>query len=297
MRDYALSCESTADLSIEHFKNIDVQYVCFSYTMDGETYKDDLGLSMPFDLFYKRVADGSDVKTSQVNTEEFVEYFENFLKQGLDILHICLSSGITGVMNSANSAKDILQDKYKDRKIYIVDSLAASSGFGLLMDTAAKLKKQGKNIDELKNWIEENKLRLNHWFFSSDLTHFIKGGRISKPAGTIGQFFGICPLMNVNSLGELKIISKIRGKNNAISEIVNRMIELADNGEDYDGKCYISESDCLEDAKVVASHIEERFKKLDGKVLINSIGTVIGCHAGPGTIALFFWGKKREDGR
>lgn len=293
MNDYVLSCESTADLSLEHFKDIDVHYVCFSYTMDGETYKDDLGLSMPFDVFYKRVAGGSDVKTSQVNTEDFVEFFEGFLEKGLDVLHVCLSSGITGVMNSANSARDILQDKYKDRKIYIQDSLAASSGYGLLMDEASRLKKQGKSIDELKDWIEDNKLRLNHWFFSSDLKHFIKGGRISKPAGAIGQLLGICPLMNVDSRGELKVVSKIRGKNNVMTEIVNKMAELADKGEDYDGKCYISESDCIEDAKSVASRIEERFKKLDGKVLINSIGTVIGCHTGPGTIALFFWGKKR----
>lgn len=293
MNDYVLSCESTADLSLEHFKDIDVHYVCFSYTMDGETYKDDLGLSMPFDVFYKRVAGGSDVKTSQVNTEDFVEFFEGFLKKGLDILHVCLSSGITGVMNSANSARDILQDKYKDRKIYILDSLAASSGYGLLMNKASKLKKQGMSINELRDWIDNNKLRLNHWFFSSDLTHFIKGGRISKPAGAIGQLFGICPLMHVDSRGELKVVSKIRGKNNVMTEIVNKMAELADKGEDYDGKCYISESDCIDDAKNVASRIEERFKKLDGKVLINSIGTVIGCHTGPGTIALFFWGKKR----
>ena len=297
MSSYILSCESTADLSIEHLKNIDVPYVCFSYIMDGVTYKDDLGLSMSFDLFYKKVASGSDVKTSQVNTEEFVEYFEKFLKQGLDIIHVCLSSGITGVMNSANAAKDILKDKYKDRKIYIVDSLAASSGYGLLIDAAAELRKQGKTIDELKDWIENNKLRLNHWFFSSDLTHFIKGGRISKPAGTIGQLLGICPLMFVDSHGELKIYSKIRGKNNVITEIVNKMSELADNGENYDGKCYISESDCIDDANTVASRIEEKFKKLNGKVLINNIGTVIGCHTGPGTVALFFWGKKREDGR
>lgn len=295
MGEYVLSCESTADLSKEHFKEINVNYICFSYSMDGISYPDDLGQSMPFDVFYKRVADGADVKTSQVNTEQFLEYFENFLKNGYDILHLCLSSGITGVMNSAIAAKNILKDKYKDRKIYILDSLAASSGYGLLMDKVASLKNQGMSIDDLRNWIEDNKLRLHHWFFSSDLSHYIRGGRISKVSGTIGQALGICPLMNVNSLGELKVRHKIRGKNNVIKEIVKKMEDNADNGYEYSDKCFISESACIDDAKAVASLIESKFARLDGKVLINNIGTVIGCHTGPGTVALFFWGKKRED--
>lgn len=295
MKDYILSCESTADLSKEHFKDIGVNYICFSYTMDGVNYMDDLGESMSFSTFYKRVAEGADVKTSQVNTESFVEYFESFLKKGLDVLHVCLSSGITGVMNSALAAKEMLQDKYKDSKIYIIDSLAASSGYGLLMDKISNLKREGFDIDKLRDWIEDNKLRLHHWFFSSDLSHFIKGGRISKLSGTIGMALGICPLMNVNKNGELKVRYKIRGKNNVIKEIVNKMKEYADDGDNYADKCYISESACIDDAREVASLIEDNFKHMDGKVLINSIGTVIGCHTGPGTVALFFWGKKRED--
>lgn len=295
MNNFVLSCESTADLSKEHFSNIGVKYVCFTYTMDGVTYLDDLGDSMPFDVFYKKVGSGAEVKTSQVNTETFVEYFEKFLKDGMDILHVSLSSGITGVMNSALAAKNILQDKYKDQKIYILDSLAASSGYGLLMDKASSLKKEGKTIDEVKDWIEENKLRVHHWFFSTDLSHYIKGGRISKVSGTIGQMLGICPLMNVNSLGELKIRYKIRGKKNVIKEIVEKMKEYADGGTEYADRCYISESACLDDAKEVSNLIEDNFKNLNGKVLINNIGTVIGCHTGPGTVALFFFGKRRED--
>ena len=295
MNNYVLSCESTADLTKEHFEKIGAHFTCFSFIMDGETYLDDLGESMSFPEFFKRVASGADVKTSQVNTERFVEHFESFLKEGLDVLHVSLSSGISGVMNSAFAAKEILKDKYKDRKIYIVDSLAASGGYGLLMDEASKLKNEGYDIDRLKTWIEDNRLRVHHWFFSSDLTHFIRGGRISKVSGAIGMAFGICPLMNVNKDGELKVRYKIRGKNNVIKEIVERMKEFADDGLNYSGKCFINEAACMDDASKVADLIEENFKKLDGKVLINSIGTVIGCHTGPGTVALFFWGKKRED--
>lgn len=254
---------------------------------------DDLGKSIPFDEFYKRMEQGEDTKTSQINAEEFEQYFEPFLQEGKDILHICLSSGISGVMNSACIARDILAEKYPDRKIYIVDSLAASAGYGLLMDRLADLRDDGMTIDELRDWAEANKLHLRHWFFSSDLTFFIKGGRVSKSAGTIGNLLNICPLLDVNSEGKLIPRFKIRGKRKVIREIVAKMEEDAENGLDYNGKCFISQSACYEDAKAVADLIEARFPNLNSKVVINNIGTTIGSHTGPGTVALFFWGSER----
>lgn len=148
-------------------------------------------------------------------------------------------------------------------------------------------------IDELRDWAETNKLHLRHWFFSSDLTFFIKGGRVSKSAGTIGNLLNICPLLDVNSEGKLIPRFKIRGKRKVIREIVAKMEEDAENGLDYDGKCFISQSACYEDAKAVADLIEARFPNLNGKVVINNIGTTIGSHTGPGTVALFFWGSER----
>ena len=180
MSDYILSCCSTADLSKEHFERRNIDYICFHYELDGVQYPDDLGQTMPFDKFYQAMVDGADTKTSQINAEEFEEYFESFLKDGKDIIHLCLSSGITGVMNSANIAKETMLEKYPDRKIYIVDSLAASSGFGLLMDKLADLRDEGMSINELYTWTEENKLKLQHWFFTSDLTFFVKGGSNSN---------------------------------------------------------------------------------------------------------------------
>ena len=295
MSDYVISCCSTADLSKEHFEKIDVHYCCFHYEMDGVQYLDDLGQSMDFDVFYQRMTDGAMTKTSQINADEYEEYFTQFLSQGKDIIHLTLSSGISGTFNSANLAKALLEDKYPDRKIYVIDSLAASSGYGLLVDHLAAMRDSGATIDELAAWGEEHKLNLNHWFFSSDLTFFIRGGRISKAAGAVGTVLNICPLMNVDFEGRLIPRYKIRTKKKVIQAIVDKMAEQAEGGTDYSGKCFISHSACEEDAKAVAALVEERFPNLNGRVLINSIGTTIGSHTGPGTVALFFWGQKRED--
>lgn len=295
MSDYVISCCSTADLSKEHFEKIDVHYCCFHYEMDGVQYLDDLGQSMDFDVFYQRMTDGAMTKTSQINADEYEEYFAQFLSQGKDVIHLTLSSGISGTFNSANLAKALLEDKYPDRKIYVIDSLAASSGYGLLVDHLAGMRDSGATIDELAAWVEEHKLNLNHWFFSSDLTFFIRGGRISKAAGAVGTVLNICPLMNVDFEGRLIPRYKIRTKKKVIQAIVDKMAEQAEGGTDYSGKCFISHSACEEDAKAVAALVEERFPNLNGRVLINSIGTTIGSHTGPGTVALFFWGQKRED--
>lgn len=295
MNDYVISCCSTADLSKEHFESRNISYICFHYELDGVQYPDDLGQSVPFDEFYKKMTEGSDTKTSQINIDEYETYFEKFLAEGKDILHLCLSSGITGTMNSALIAKETLAEKYPDRKIYIVDSLAASSGFGLLMDKLADERDEGMSIDELYAYAERVKLNLHHWFFSTDLTFFVKGGRVSKTSGFIGNILNICPLLNVSHEGRLIPREKIRTKKKVIQKSLEKMIEHAEGGTDYSGKCYISNSACLEDAKELASLIEERFPKLNGKVLINNIGTTIGSHTGPGTVALFFWGDKRED--
>ena len=305
MAHYVLSCCSTADLSRQHFQERDIHYICFHFYLNGRHYLDDLGESISFPDFYKAMADGAETKTSQVNEDEFVAYFTPFLEAGQDILHLCLSSGISGVYNSACIAQKTLQEKYPDRKIYIVDSLGASSGYGLIMDTLADLRDAGMGIDEIHDWIEENKLKLHHWFFSTDLTFYVKGGRISKAAGWFGTALRICPLLNMDNLGRLIPREKIRTKKKVISRIVEkmqvhaRMVEQmqshAQGGADYNGKCFISQSACYEDARAVADLVEAAFPHLNGKVLINSIGTTIGSHTGPGTVALFFWGDERKD--
>ena len=293
MEEFILSCCSTADLTKEHFAKRNINYVCFHYFLDEKQYADDLGQSMSPADFYEAMANGAETRTSQVNVAEYEEYFEQFLQEGRDILHLTLSSGISGAHNSAMVAKNMLEEKYPDRKIYIVDSLAASSGYGLLMDRLADLRDMGKSIDEVYQWAEENKRKVHHWFFSTDLTFFIKGGRVTKTAGFVGTMLNICPLLHVDKEGKLIPKQKVRTKKKVIEAIVKKMEEFAENGMDYNGKCYISHSACREDADAVAKLIEERFPKLDGNVLVNDIGTTIGSHTGPGTVALFFWGVER----
>ena len=295
MQDYVLSCCSTADLSEQHFRERDIHYICFHFYLNGKPYDDDLGKSISFPDFYKAMQDGAETRTSQVNEGEFVDYFTPFLEAGKDILHVCLSSGISGVYNSAVMAQKQLKEKYPDRKIYIVDSLGASSGYGLLMDTLADFRDGGMEIDRLHEWTEAHKLEVHHWFFSTDLTFYVKGGRISKAAGWFGTALSICPLLNMDNLGLLIPREKIRTKKKVIARIVEQMKAHAKNGSDYNGKCFISMSACEEDAREVARLVEAAFPKLNGRVLINSIGTTIGSHTGPGTVALFFWGDERKE--
>lgn len=269
MSNYVISCCSTADLTREHMLERNIKYACFHYELDGKEYMDDLGQSMPLPDFYKAMEAGAMTKTSQINQEEYMEYFRQFLDEGYDVLHCTLSSGISGTVNSARLAKEALEEEYPDRKIYVIDSLA--------------------------DWTMEHRLEVNHWFFSSDLTFFIRGGRISKTAGFVGNVLNICPFMNVSNEGKLIVREKIRTKKKAIKEMLVKMQALCKDGADYSDKVYISNSACYEDARAVADLIEAAFPKMKGKVEINDIGTTIGSHTGPGTVALFFWGNKRED--
>ena len=293
MSEYKITCCSTADMPAAYFEERKIPYVCFHYRMDGVEYPDDLGKTMPFAEFYDRISKGAEPTTAQVNAQQYMDFFEPILKEGKDILHFTLSGGISGSVNSANIAKTQMEEKYPDRKVIVIDSLAASSGFGMLVDAALDKQEEGLSLEENAAWAEENKNRLHHWFFSTDLTSFIRGGRISKVSGFVGQALNICPLMNVNSEGKLIPRNKYRGKKQVIREMVKRMEEHAQGGLSYNGKCFMSCSACEEDARKVADIIEEKFPNLNGKVVINSIGTVIGAHTGPGTVALFFWGDER----
>lgn len=295
MSGYVLSCESTVDLSWKHLAKREIPYIPYPFELGGKPYLDDLGQTISYPRFYAEMAAGAETKTAQINAYEFEEYFEPFLKDGKDVLHLCLSSGLTGVLKSARIAKENLKEKYPERKIYLVDSLAASSGFGLLVDKLADLRDEGMDIEELYRWTEDNKLRLHHWFFSADLTFYIRGGRVSKTAGAVGTLLGICPLLNVSNDGHLIPREKIRSKKKVMGTIVDKMEQYADDGLDYSGKCYMCHSACYDDARQVADLVEARFPRLNGRVEINSIGTTIGSHTGPGTVALFFWGSPREN--
>ena len=295
MSDYYISCSSTVDLSNEYMRERGIPYVCFHYEMNGLEYPDDMGKTMSSEELFRRMKNGAETKTSQVTVGEYEAFFRPILESGRDILHISFSSGLSGTFNSARLAAESMSTAYPDRRIYVVDSLAASSGYGLLVDRLKDMQEQGADIETVRDFAENNKLFLHHWFFSTDLTFYIRGGRVSKTAGLIGQVLNICPLLNVNDEGKLIPREKIRGKKHVIRRIVEQMVMHAEGGRDYAGKCFISESLCMEDARETARLIEETFPKLDGPVRIFPIGTTIGSHTGPGTVAVFFWGDKRTN--
>lgn len=297
MADYKITCCSTCDLTAGHLKSIGVGYGLYHYIIDGVDYLDDLFVQKTPAQFYGEIDKGAMPTTSQITPEQLLELIEPILKAGEDVLHIEFSSGLSGGWEqSALAARKLLMEKYPERKIYFVNSLAASSGYGLLVDKAAELKAGGMSVDELYNWLEQNKLNVRHWFFTTNLAHLKRGGRVSGPAAAIGGMLNICPVMDVNAEGKLIVRKKVMGKKKAILELFNRMREQAVDGDNYSGKCYISHSMREDDAKALAAMIEGNFKKLNGKVEIDNIGTVIGSHTGPGTVALFYFSATKRSG-
>ena len=289
-KDYILMSDSTCDLPPELCKQMGVEILKLSFEIDGTSHKDG---DMDYHEFYDKMRNGSLTKTSQLSPSQEETAFEKYVKKGIPVLYLAFSSGLSGTYNSACIARDSLTEKYPDAKIIVVDSLCASTGQGLLLYKGWEKKQQGMGIDELAAWTEEHKSEVQHWFFSSDLTFFVRGGRISKAAGLVGGMLKICPVMDVEPDGSLAVKEKIRTKAKAVNRVVEKMEELAEGGLDYSGKCFISQSECIDDAQEVARRIEAKFPKLNGKVEIFPIGATIGVHTGPGTVALFFWGEKR----
>lgn len=295
MHSYILSCCSIVDLTPEYLQKRNIEFAPFHYTLDGTEHIDDMGQTVSSAEFYQAMANGADVSTSQINVEEYCHYFRSFLSQGHDVLHVTLSSGLSGSFNSARIATEMLREEFPDRKLFVVDSLGASAGAGLFVDGIADRRDAGDDIETAYRWAEEHKLQLHHWFTASDLTWFVKGGRVSKAAGWFGTALKICPVLNVDNLGRLIPRFKIRGKQNSLKELVRQMVEHAEGGKNYSGKCFISNTACYADARFVADEIEKHFPNLNGPVQITNIGTTIGSHCGPGTVALFFWGDTRNN--
>lgn len=295
MQNYVLCCGSTADLSAERLRERNIEYIPFHFYLDEREYTDDLGQSISYPDFYAAMARGAMTRTSQTNTEEFIGAFTPWLEEGKDVVYVALSSGISGAYSAAQCAARALEEKFPSRRVYVVDSLGASSGYGLLMEELADLRDAGMGAAELARRAEEMRLFVHHWFFSTDLTYYVRGGRISRAMGWFGTVLHICPLLNMDNLGRLIPRRKVRTKARVIREIVATMREHVQGGTSYAGRCYLSHAGCLQDAEAVRDLIEETFPALRGKVEIFNVGTTIGAHTGPGTVALFFLGDERKD--
>ncbi len=294
MADYVLSCCSMCDLSQEWLDSRDVHYLYFNYEINGKVCKDDFGKTIPPADLYARMLAGAEVRTSQISVGEYMNDWRPFLEAGKDILHICLASGLSGTYGSACMARDSIAQEFPERKVIVIDSTSGSSGYGLLMDKLADLRDEGYSLEDLAAWTEAHKAELNTWFVTTDLTFLIRGGRVSKAAGLLGGMLNICPMLDIEPDGTLAVKEKIRTKRKAFQRQLMKMETLAQNGFDYDQRVFITNTECLADAKAVASMVEAKFHKLrDGKVEIFDVGAGIGCHLGPGTVVLSFWGAPR----
>ena len=292
-RQFILSCCSTVDLPYRYMESRDIPVLFYTYVVDGVEYDDDMGRDpQALPRFYRFIEEGKLPQTSQINVATYADFFEKLLQKG-DVLHIAFTSGQSGSVHNAFLAAEELREKYPHRKLVVIDSLCSSSGYGLLVDTAADLRDQGKSLEEVAQWVLDNRNRVHHQFFSSNMTQFRRTGRVSGAAATVATVLNICPIMRLDDTGSIKAYSKVRGKKKAVEVTVDTMEQCAVGGRDYDGKCFMCHSNCPEDAQMVIDAIEERFPRLKGKIRLCDIGTIIGSHTGVGTVAVFFFGNER----
>lgn len=287
MRDYIITVNSTVDLPKEWLIERNVPVIPLKYTIDGETYTDMEGLSSK--EFFEKLREGKMATTSQINPEEAREYLEPYLKEGKDVLHLAFSSGLSGTCNSMRIAAEELKEEYPDAKVYIIDTLCACLGEGLLLYYALKQQASGKTIDETAKWVEENKLHICHNVTVDDLNYLHRGGRVSKTAAVLGTMVQIKPIIHMNQEGCLQVIGKERGRKKALNKIVDMAAKQIQGWEN--DLAMITHGDCVEDAEYVAKLVREKLGIEE--VLINNIGTVIGSHTGPGVVAVFVMGNER----
>lgn len=293
-RKFTLSCCSTVDLPYSYMESRDIPVLFYTYVVDGREYDDDMGRDPEALLrFYAFLKEGKLPQTSQINVAAYTEFFEKLLDKGGDVLHIAFTSGQSGSVHNAFLAAEELKDRYPGQRLVVIDSLCSSSGYGLLVDYAADMRDEGKTLDEVAQWVLDNRNKVHHQFFSSDMTQFRRTGRVSGAAAAVATVLNICPIMRLDDKGAIKAYSKVRGKKKAVETTVDTMEQCAQNGRDYDGKCFVCHSQCPEDARLVIEAVEERFPKLKGKIRLCDIGTIIGSHAGQGTVAVFFMGNER----
>ena len=292
-RQFILSCCSTVDFPYTYLEKREIPVLFYTYVVDGVEYVDDMGRdpeALP--RFYRFLEEGKMPSTSQINVAGYTEFFEALLQKG-DLLHISFTSGQSGSVNNAYAAAEELREKYPDRKIEVIDSLCSSTGYGMLVDILADMRDAGKSLEECKEWALNNRNKLHHQFFSSNLAQFRRTGRVSGATAAIATVLNICPIMRLDAAGAIKAYDKVRGKKKAVEVTVDTMEQCAQGGRDYDQKCYICHSQCPEDAEMLRTAVEERFPNLKGKIRICDIGTIIASHSGHGTVAVVFMGDER----
>ena len=289
MLTYRITSDSTVDLTPERMEELGVPFVQLHYTLEGKEYPDTMTVESA-NFLYDEMRAGKVAVTSQATVESFMTLWEPMLKDGQDIVYVGFSSALSGTVNSGWIAREQLLESYPERKIYIVDSLCASSGEGLLLEYAVRMQEDGLSAEECYHKLEEMKLRVHHWFTVADLVYLRRGGRVSKVSAAAAALLNIKPVLNMDHLGRLTPREKVKGRKAAIKKMFQHMCDMMDPENLF---ANISHADCMDDVKYLISLIREKFPKMP--VRAYSVGSVIGAHAGPGTLALFFLGKKRVD--
>ncbi len=290
MNSYVIITDSSCDLPDSLVKELELEVLPLSFLMDGKTYRNypDNREMSPKD-FYNKQREGLMATTNAVNVGEAADAMEAVLKQGKDVLVLAFSSGLSTTCNSFQIAAGDLAEQYPGRKIFVVDTLCASLGQGMFVYQAARLRQEGKSIEEVRDWAEANKLKQCHWFTVNDLFFLKKGGRVSAATAVVGTMLQIKPVMHVDNEGHLIKVDTARGRKASLNALVDKVGELAEDPASQ--TMFISNSDCQEDAQYVADQIKTRYGTRE--IIINSIGPVIGAHTGPGCVALFFTGRHR----
>ncbi len=288
MNDFVIFTDSACDIDEAKLKSWQVEYCSLSFTIAGEDKEYSNYDLAPHD-FYDKMRGGAVAKTSAINTDSFLSYFEPILKEGKDLLYLGFSSGLSATFNCARMAAEELGEKYPERKIITIDTLCASAGQGLLVYLAVLEKEKGASIEQVAEYVQGLVPNMCHWFTVDDLVYLKRGGRVSPTVALVGSVLGIKPILHVDNEGHLVSFSKVRGRKAAIAALADKYAELKMEGAPK--KIFISHADCLDDAKFLAKKLGETHG-VDVEI-ITDIGPVIGAHAGPGTLALFFVGKER----
>lgn len=290
MKDYIIITDSSCDLTPELAAETQIEVIPLQLTMEGKEYRNLLdGSDIDSKAFYAKLRGGVTASTSAINPDVFSEAFKKILNEGKDILYLGFSSGLSSTFHASTIAAEELMQEYPDSKIYCVDTLAASLGQGLLVYLAAEKKKEGAAIEEVRDFVEQNKLHLCHWFTVDDLNHLKRGGRVSATTALVGTMLNIKPILHVDDEGHLINVGKVRGRKASIESMLTHMKESAINPSEQ--TVFISHGDCEDDALTLKAMVEKEFSPK--RVEINTIGPVIGAHSGPGTLAIFFLGDKR----
>lgn len=291
--NFQLSCESTVDLSYEYVNNRKISVLFYTYIINGKEYVDNMGRNKEaLEGFYQLLDEGALPKTSQINEFRYEDYFDELLQKG-DVLHITLGTGMTPSYHNALKAAAKIQTKYPKHKLVIVDSLCSSGGYGMLVDYCADMRDKGMTIEEIADWVIDNRNNLHHQFFSTNLKYFRRSGRVSGPTAIVGSMLKICPLMKLNPEGKIVAYDKVRLAKNAIKKMVEDVLENIDNGKDYNGKFFMYQSNCLDLAKETIMALEEALPNIKGKIVLLDIGCIIASHCGQGTVAVSYLGSER----